>query len=93
MVLVWRITDNSPNSPNFLPAKLSRYTVCGMYIYIHLYLYLYIYLFIDLSGSTVQSTIVDGVNLFTMPGMQCVVYVKSSQVLAATSFFAAYCHE
>jgi len=27
MVLVWRITDDSPKSPNFLPAKLSRYTV------------------------------------------------------------------
>ena len=26
-VLVWRIAGNSPNSPNFLPAKLSRYTV------------------------------------------------------------------
>ena len=31
--------------------------------------------------------IVYGVNLFTMPGMQCVVYVKSSQVLAATSCY------
>jgi len=29
MVLVWQITDDSPNSPNFLPAKLSRYTVYG----------------------------------------------------------------
>ena len=27
MVLVWRIMDDSPNSPNFPPAKLSRYTV------------------------------------------------------------------
>ena len=27
MVLVWRIADNLPNSPNFLPIKLSRYTV------------------------------------------------------------------
>ena len=27
MVLVWRITDDSPNSPNFPSAKLSRYTV------------------------------------------------------------------
>ena len=27
MVLVWRITEDSPNSPNFPPAKLSRYTV------------------------------------------------------------------
>ena len=27
MVLVWRIADNLPNSPNFHPAKLSRYTV------------------------------------------------------------------
>ena len=30
MVLVWRITDDSPNSPNFLPPKLSRYMVCGL---------------------------------------------------------------
>ena len=27
MVLVWRITDDLPNSPNFPPTKLSRYTV------------------------------------------------------------------
>jgi len=27
MLLVWRITDDSPNLPNFLPAKFSRYTV------------------------------------------------------------------
>ena len=26
-VLVWQIADDSPNSLNFLPAKLSRYTV------------------------------------------------------------------
>ena len=25
--LVWRIADDSPNSPNFLHAKLSHYTV------------------------------------------------------------------
>ena len=31
----------------------------------------------------VQSTIVYGVNLFTMPGMQRVVYAKSLKVLAA----------
>jgi len=29
MVLVWQIKDDSPNSPNFLPAKLSYYTVYG----------------------------------------------------------------
>ena len=29
MVLVWQITDISPNSQNFLPAKLSCYTVYG----------------------------------------------------------------
>ena len=34
----------------------------------------------------VQSTIVYGVNLFNMPGMQRAVYAKSSKVLAATSF-------
>ena len=28
MILVWRITDDSPNSPpNFLPAKLSCYMI------------------------------------------------------------------
>ena len=32
MVLVWRITDDSPNSLNFFPTKLSRYTV----VYFHL---------------------------------------------------------
>ena len=39
---------------------------------------IFIYLFIGLSGSKVQSTIVYGVNLFTMSGMQHVVYVKLS---------------
>ena len=46
------------------------------------------YLFIGLSRSTdptVQSTIVYGVNLFTMPGIQHVVHAKSSKVLAVTS--------
>ena len=33
MVLVWRIAGDSPNSPNFLPTKLSRYTVC-LYLYL-----------------------------------------------------------
>ena len=47
--------------------------VCGMYIYI--------YLFIGLSGFMVQSVIVYRVDLFTMPGMQHVVYMKSSKVL------------
>ena len=28
MVLVWQISDDSPNLPNFLPTKLSCYTVC-----------------------------------------------------------------
>ena len=54
-----------------------------------LYIYIFIYLFIGLSGFTVQSTIVYGVNLFTMPGMQRVVYAKSSKVLAAT--IVVYC--
>ena len=27
MILVWQIMDDSPNSPNFPPAKLSRYMV------------------------------------------------------------------
>ena len=54
-------------------------------IYLFFFVFLFIYLFIGLSGSTVQSTIVYGVNLFTMPGMQRVVYVKSSKVLTATN--------
>ena len=41
-------------------------------------------LFIGLSGSTVHR-----VNLFTMPGTQCVVYAKSSKVLTTTS--VVYC--
>ena len=32
MVLVWRIADDLPNLPNFLPTKLSRYMV---YAYMH----------------------------------------------------------
>ena len=56
-----------------------------MYIYIYLFIYLFIYLYVGLSGSTVQSMVIYGVNLFTMPGMQHVIYVKSSKVLAATS--------
>ena len=55
-----------------------KYAVC-------IYIYLFIYLFIGLSVSTVQLTIVYGVNLFTMPGMQRVVYAKSSKVLTTTS--------
>ena len=47
--------------------------------------YIYIYLFIGLSGSMVKSMTVDGVNLFTMPGMQRIVYAKSSKVIAAIS--------
>ena len=43
-----------------------EYALC---MYIYSFIYLFIYLFIGLSGSTVQSTIVYGVNLFTMPGM------------------------
>ena len=61
-----------------------EYAVC---IYIYLYVYLFIHLFIGMSGFTVQSTIVYGVNLFTMPGMQRVVYAKSSKVIAATSCY------
>ena len=48
---------------------------------------LFIYLFIGLSGSTVQLTIVQATELiYSMPGMQRVVYVKSSKVLAAISY-------
>ena len=48
-------------------------------------IYIYIYLFIGLSGSMVQSMIVYRVNLFTMPGMQRVVYTKLSKVLTTSS--------
>ena len=61
-----------------------KYVVC-IYFFIYLFIYLFIHLFIGLSRSTVQSTIVYRVDLFPMPGMQCVVYVKLSQVLTATS--------
>ena len=44
-------------------------------------------LFIGMSRFTVQSLIVYGVNLFTMPGMQHVVYTKSLKDLAATSCY------
>ena len=47
--------------------------------------YIYNYLIIGLSGSTVKSMTVDGVNLFTMPGMRRIVYAKSSKVIAAIS--------
>ena len=30
--LVWRIADNSPNSPNFLPTQFSCYMVYGIAI-------------------------------------------------------------
>ena len=36
MVLVWWIADNSPNSPNFPPANLSRYTVVYIPIHVHI---------------------------------------------------------
>ena len=64
---------------NLEGAKGAYCRVCAMYIY----------LFIGLSGFTIQSTIVYGVNLFTMPGMQRVVYAKSSKVLAAA--IVVYC--
>ena len=51
------------------------------------YVYIFIHLFICLSGSTVQSMIVYGVNLFTMSVVQRVVYTNLSQVLTATSCF------
>ena len=59
-----------------------KYAVC---IYIYIFIYLFIHLFIGLSRSTVQSMIVYRVNLFPIPGIQCVVYIKLSQVLTATS--------
>ena len=48
----------------------------------------YIYLFIGLSGFTVQSMIVYRANLFTMPGMQCVIYANLLKVLAATIVYS-----
>ena len=56
--------------------------------YVYIFTYLFIYLFIGLSRFTVQSMIVDGVNLLTMPGMQRVVYVKPSKVLCV---YLVYC--
>ena len=53
-------------------------------------IYLFIYLFIGLSGFMVQSMIVYSVNLFTMSGMQRIVYAKSLKVLAATIVVIAY---
>ena len=46
MVLVWRIVDDSPNSSNFPPAKLSRYTVhthIHTHIYTHTYTHIHVY--------------------------------------------------
>ena len=45
MVLVWRIADDTPddlpNSPNFLPSKLSRYTVHAYIGIFHVHSYIY----------------------------------------------------
>ena len=45
----------------------------------YIYIYLFIYRFVWFHGK------VNGINLFTMPGMQRVVYAKSSKVIAAIS--------
>ena len=39
-----------------------------------MYFYIFIYLFVGMFGFTVQSVIVYGVHLFSMPGIQCIVY-------------------
>ena len=56
-----------------------EYAVC-------IYVYLFFYLFIGFSGSTVVTNSLR--SLFTMPGMQRVVYAKSSQILTTTSYCA-----
>ena len=56
--------------------KGEGYLLLSMW-YVYLFIYLFIYL--GLSRSTVDKD-----SLFTMPGMQHVVYSKSSKVLAAT---------
>ena len=48
--------------------------VCGMYNYT------FIYLYIGMSGFTVQSAIVYGVNLFAMPGMLEYIQVASKSI-------------
>ena len=78
---------NFSDSPKFFTANVFYHTVC---IYIYLFIYLFINLFIGLSGFTVQSIIVYGVNLFTMPGMQHIVYAKLSKILATAS--VVYCN-
>ena len=35
MVLVWQITDDSPNSPTFPPAKVSMHTVQEVIVYLY----------------------------------------------------------
>ena len=55
-----------------------------MYVYIIIYIFIYLFIY-RFARSTVQSMIVYGVNLFTMPGIQRAVYAKLSKVLATTS--------
>ena len=58
---------------------------------------IYIYLFIGLSGFMVQSTIVYGVNLFTMPGMllnaTCCLRKGVESLCCNQLLFTVYCHE
>ena len=60
------------------------YIYLFIYLFIYLYIYLFIYRFVRIHGIVND---IYGDNLFTMPGMQCVVYAKSSQVLPATSCY------
>ena len=66
-------------------------------MYIYIFIYLFIYLFIGMSGFTVQSAIVFGVNLFTMPGIQHVVYTIEFKVVKNPCYnqllFTAYHHD
>ena len=67
-----------------------EYLVC-------IFIYLFIYLFIGLSGFTVQSMIVYGVNLFTMPGMllnaTCCLREIVKSVCCNQLLFTVYYHE
>ena len=56
---------------NLEGAKDAYCRVCSMYI--HMYIYLFI--FIAMSGFTVQSAIIYGINLFATPRMQCMLHV------------------
>ena len=67
---------------NLEGAKGAYCRVFAMYIY----LFLYIYLFVGMFEFTVQSVIVYGVHLFSMPGIQCVVYTIEYKVVESPCY-------